>query len=263
MTTRLVLAWIGALMTAFVACSAPVKPLEVAQARPAVAKYRVVNTYPHDRNAFTQGLEFRDGFLYESTGQVGRSSLRKVDLASGKVLQEYQVPPPYFGEGMTVLNNQIVQLTWQHQTAFVYDKASFKVLRSIQYPGEGWALANDGKQIFMSDGTPEIRVWDGASLKELRRITVKDGARPIDDLNEIEYVRGEIYANVWHDDRIARIAPADGRVTGWIDLTGILPPADRSNSEAVLNGIAYDAAGDRLFVTGKLWPKLFEIKVVP
>jgi glutaminyl-peptide cyclotransferase len=225
-------------------------------------KYRVVKTYPHDRTAFTQGLEYRDGFIYESTGQVGRSSLRKVDLASGKVLQEYQVPRPFFGEGMTVINNQIVQLTWQHQTGFVYDKQSFKLLRSIEYPGEGWALTNDGKQIFMSDGTAQIRVWDGASLKEIRRITVKDGAKDVTALNELEYMRGEILANIWHSDRIARISPADGRVLGWIDLTGILPKAERADSEAVLNGIAYDAAGDRLFVTGKLWPRLFEIRIV-
>lgn len=225
--------------------------------------YRVIHTYPHDKNAFTQGLEYRDGFLYEGTGIPGRSSVRKVELTTGRVLQEFDVPQPFFGEGITVVGNQIIELTWQSQTGFVYDKADFRVLRSIQYPGEGWGLTNDGKQIYMSDGTSQIRVWDPATLKEVRRITVKDGNMPVTELNELEFVKGEIYANVWQTDRIARISPADGKVLGWIDLSGILPEADRTNPDAVLNGIAYDAASDRLFVTGKLWPKLFEIKLVP
>jgi glutamine cyclotransferase len=232
------------------------------QTRPAQFGYKIVKTYPHDRTAFTQGLEFRDGFLYEGTGQVGRSALRKVDLPTGRVVQEYQVPRPYFGEGITVLNEQIFQLTWQHQTGFVYDRAGFKLIRSFDYQGDGWGLTNDGKQIFFSDGSAQIRVWDPASLKEVRRITVRDGARQITALNELESVKGEIFANIWHDDRIARISPADGKVVGWIDLTGLLPAAERPDPEAVLNGIAYDAAGDRLFVTGKLWPKLFEIRIV-
>ena len=194
---------------------------------------------------------------------AGRSSVRKVELTSGRVVQKYDVPPPFFGEGITVLGQQIIELTWQTQTGFVYDKSSFRVLRSFNYPGEGWGLANDGKQIYMSDGTAQIRVWDPATLKEVRRITVKAGARSITQLNELEWVKGEIFANVWQTDRIARISPADGRVLGWIDLTGILPKSDRPDSDAVLNGIAYDAAGDRLFVTGKLWPKIFEIKLVP
>src|SRR6266850_5228919 len=224
--------------------------------------YRVVKAYPHDRTAFTQGLEYRDGFLYEGTGQVGRSSLRKIDLATGRVVQKFDVPPPFFGEGITVVNQQILQLTWQTQTGFVYDKATLRVLKSFSYPGEGWGLTSDGKQIYMSDGSAQIRLWDPVSLKEIKRITVKDGTRPVTDVNELEVVKGEIFANVWHTDRIARISPADGRVLGWIDLTGLLPKAERPDAEAVLNGIAYDTAGDRLFVTGKLWPKLFEIKVV-
>ena len=231
-------------------------------AAPAQYGYRVVKTYPHDRNAFTQGLEYRDGFLYEGTGVVGRSSVRRVELATGRVVQEFDVPQPFFGEGITVLNQQILELTWQTQTGFVYDKASLRVLRSFNYTGEGWGITNDGKQLYMSDGTAQIRVWDPNTIKEIRRITVTDGARRITDLNELEFVRGEIYANVWHTDRIARISPADGKVLGWIDLTGILPKGDVSDPEAVLNGIAYDAAGDRLFVTGKLWPKVFEIKLV-
>jgi glutaminyl-peptide cyclotransferase len=230
---------------------------------PAQYGYRIVKTYPHDRNAFTQGFEFRDGFFYEGTGMAGRSSVRKVELASGRVVQKYDVPQPFFGEGITVLGQQIIELTWQTQTGFVYDKSNFRVLRSFNYPGEGWGLTNDGKQIYMSDGTAQIRVWDPATLKEVRRITVKDGARSITQLNELEWVKGEIFANVWQTDRIARISPADGRVLGWIDLTGILPKSERPDSDAVLNGIAYDAAGDRLFVTGKLWPKIFEIKLVP
>jgi glutamine cyclotransferase len=225
--------------------------------------YRVVKTYPHDRTAFTQGLEYRDGFLYEGTGMIGRSSLRKLELATGRVIQRYDLPQPFFGEGITVLNQQILELTWQSQTGFIYDKSSFRVVRSFNYPGEGWGLTNDGKLIYMSDGTAEIRVWDPATLKEVRRITVKDGSTPITQLNELEWVGGEIYANVWQTDRIARISPMDGKVLGWIDLAGILPKTEAPEADAVLNGIAYDAAADRLFVTGKLWPKIFEIKLVP
>jgi glutamine cyclotransferase len=226
--------------------------------------YRVIKTYPHDNSAFTQGLEYRDGFLYEGTGLPGRSSVRKVDLATGRVVQKYDLPQPFFGEGITVLNGQIFEITYTTQTGFVYDKASFDrgPKANFSYPGEGWGLTNDGKQIYMSDGSSQIRVWDPATLKEVRRITVKDGTQSIAELNELEFVRGEIFANVWHQDRIARISPTDGRVLGWIDLTDILPKAERTNPEAVLNGIAYDATGDRLFVTGKLWPRIFEIKLV-
>jgi len=224
--------------------------------------FRVVKTYPHDRSAFTQGLEYREGFLYEGTGLVGRSALRKVTLETGQVLQSFDLPQPFFGEGITVLPQQILQLTWQSQTGFIYDK-NFRVIKSFSYPGEGWGITNDGKQIYMSDGTAQIRVWDPMSLKEIRRINVSDGGKPVTQLNELEFIRGEIWANVWQTDRIARISPADGRVLGWIDLTGILPKSERSNSDAVLNGIAYDATTDRIFVTGKLWPKLFEIKLAP
>ena len=225
--------------------------------------YRVVKSYPHERNAFTQGLEFRDGFLYEGTGLVGRSSLRKVNLETGQVVQRFDVPQPFFGEGITVLNQRILQLTWQSQTGFIYDKSTFRLMGSFNYSGEGWGMTNDGKQIYMSDGTSQLRVWDPATLKEIRRITVKDGSREVTALNELEFVRGEILANVWQTDRIARIALMDGKVLGWIDLSGILSKTDRPEPEAVLNGIAYDAAADRLFVTGKLWPKIFEIQIVP
>jgi glutaminyl-peptide cyclotransferase len=222
---------------------------------------RVLHVYPHDPGAFTQGLEYHDGFLYEGTGLEGHSTLRKVQLETGKVLQETRLSSEYFGEGITVLHNQIFQLTWLGQKGFVYDQGTFRLLRSFRYPGEGWGLTNDGRQIYMSDGTAQIRCWDPAALRETRRIDVHDGTDVVERLNELEFVRGEIYANVWQTDRIARISPADGRVLGWIDLTGLLTPMERLQTD-VLNGIAYDAAGRRLFVTGKLWPKLFQIEVV-
>jgi glutaminyl-peptide cyclotransferase len=224
--------------------------------------YRVIHTYAHDRTAFTQGLEYRGGFLYEGTGLFGKSSLRKVELESGKVLQEIRLDSQYFGEGITLLDRQIVELTWQSHRGFVYDRNTFQLIRDFDYRGEGWGLANDGRQIYMSDGSAQIRCWDPSTLQEIRRFTVRDGQLPIDALNELEYVRGEIYANVWQTDRIARITPRDGRVSGWIDLSGLLTTADRAEGADVLNGIAYDSFGKRLFVTGKLWPKLFEIQLV-
>jgi glutamine cyclotransferase len=236
--------------------------LSVAQAATPEYGYQVVHVYPHDHGAFTQGLEFRGGFLYEGTGLEGRSMLRKVKLETGQVLQEIHIAPQLFGEGITVINQQILEITWKAEAGFVYDQNSFRQLRTFRYPGEGWGLANDGTQVYMSDGTAQIRVWDANTQQEKRRITVHDGAKQIEELNELEWVRGEIYANVWQTDRIVRISPTDGRVTGWIDLKGILSPADREGVD-VLNGIAYDALGDRLFVTGKLWPKLFEIKLIP
>jgi glutamine cyclotransferase len=225
--------------------------------------YRVVHVFPHDRKAFTQGLEFRAGFLYEGTGLEGRSMLRKVKLETGEAVQQIALKPQYFGEGITVLNQQIVELTWRSQVGFVYDQASFRPLRNFDYPGEGWGLANDGQQIYMSDGTPEIRCWDPVTLREMRRFTVRDAGQPVTHLNELEYVHGEIFANVWTTDRVVRFSPKDGRVLGWIDLSGLLKAEDRAEQVDVLNGIAYDILGDRLFVTGKLWPKLFEIKIVP
>jgi glutaminyl-peptide cyclotransferase len=225
--------------------------------------YQVVHTYPHDPNAFTQGLEYRAGYLYEGTGLKGRSSLRKEKLETGQVLQQIDLDPQYFGEGITVLNQQILELTWQSEAGFVYDESTFHLKRMFNYPGEGWGLANDGENIYMSDGSANIRIWDPLTLQEKRRIMVHDHGQPVVNLNELEWVRGEIYANIWQTDRIARISPADGRVLGWIDLKGILPAADHTGQEDVLNGIAYDVLGNRLFVTGKLWPKLFEIKLVP
>jgi len=237
--------------------------LKAAPTQPApVYGYRIVHVYPHDRTAFTQGLEYRGDFLYEGTGLNGESTLRKVELESGKVLQTIRLDSQYFGEGITVLGQRVVELTWQSHRGFVYDRDTFQTIRNFDYPGEGWGLTNDGRQIFMSDGSAEIRCWDPATLLEIRRFTVRDGQTPIQSLNELEYVRGEIYANVWLTDRIARINPMDGRVTSWIDLSGLLAASDLAAGANVLNGIAYDAARDRLFVTGKLWPKLFEIQLV-
>ncbi len=224
--------------------------------------YRVIHAYPHDPRAFTEGLEYRGGFLYESTGIKGQSWLRREKLETGDILQQIDIDPQYFGEGITILNQQITQLTWQTQVGFVYDQATFRVKRTFNYPGEGWSLTNDGQNIYMDDGTSQIRVWDPVTLQERRRITVRDHGQPVTNLNELEWVRGELYANIWQKDVIARISPADGHIVGWIDLTGILSGADRTGQEDVLNGIAYDSLGDRLFVTGKYWPKLFEIKLV-
>jgi len=225
--------------------------------------FKVVHVFPHDPAAFTQGLAYRDGFLYESTGLNGRSSGRKVRLKTGEVVQKADLASEFFGEGITIFKNEILQLTWQSQTGFIYDINNFHLLRRFSYSGEGWGFTTNGNEIFMSDGTNEIRVLDAATLQEKRRIQVHDGNTAIDELNELEFVEGQIFANVWKTDRIARISPRSGKVIGWIDLKGILSPIYRLDENAVLNGIAYDPAGKRLFVTGKLWPSIFEIKVVP
>ena len=222
---------------------------------------QVVHTYPHDAQAFTQGLIYLGGHLYESTGIEGRSSLRMEDLETGRILQ-FQDVPKYFGEGLTNWGSTLIQLTWQDHVGLVYDRFSFKLLRTFEYTGEGWGLTQDGKSIILSDGTATLRFLDPATFKVVRRVTVRDHGKPIDQLNELEYVHGEIYANVWHTDRIARISPATGKVLGFINLAGLLPDSERSEAEAVLNGIAWDQEHDRLFVTGKLWPKIFEIKVI-
>lgn len=225
--------------------------------------YQVVRVYPHDSSAFTQGLEYRGGFLYEGTGLNGRSSLRKVRLETGEVVKRVDLSPEFFGEGITLLKDEIVQVTWQSQLGFVYRTSDFQLLRKFKYSGEGWGLATNGRDVFLSNGTSEIRVLDGATFAEKRRIQVRDGNTPIDQLNELEFVNGEIFANVWQTDRVVRISPATGKVTGWIDLRGLRGPAARDDLGAVLNGIAYDSVGKRLFVTGKLWPRLFEIRLVP
>lgn len=224
--------------------------------------YRVVHTYPHDSHAFTQGLIYLNGRLYESTGIQGRSSLREEDLETGRILRYQTVPSRYFGEGLTNWGNTLIQLTWQSHTALVYDLATFRFLRTFHYPYDGWGLTQDSKDLILSDGSSKLYFLNPASFHEVRRITVTDHGAPVDQLNELEYIHGQIYANVWHTNRIARISPATGKVVGWIDLTGLLPPGSVTDPEAVLNGIAYDATHDRLFVTGKLWPKIFEIKLV-
>ena len=224
--------------------------------------FRIVRSFPHDSNAFTQGLAYYDGFLYESTGLKGHSSLRKVRLETVEVIQRVDLPSELFGEGITLLKNQVIQLTWQSHTGFVYRLSDFRMLRQFSYSGEGWGLATDGRQIFMSDGTSEIRVLDPVTLAEKRRFTVHDGNKSVKELNELEFIDGELFANVWQTDRIARISPQNGDVVGWIDLRGLLSPVYQLGPGAVLNGIAYDSLGKRLFVTGKLWPKIFEIQLV-
>jgi glutaminyl-peptide cyclotransferase len=223
--------------------------------------YEVVNTFPHDRNAFTQGLEFQDGKLLESTGEEGHSSLRRVVLETGQIEQKVDVPHPYFAEGITLLNGKIYQLTWQHQIGFIYDANTFEKKGEFKYEGEAWGLTNDGTSLIMSDGTNRLKFLDPDNFSVKRVIVVMAGKVPIDSLNELEYVQGQIYANIWHDNRMAIIDPQTGRVTGAVDLTGLLRPGEVSDEEAVLNGIAYDATSQRLFVTGKLWPKLFELRL--
>jgi glutaminyl-peptide cyclotransferase len=224
--------------------------------------YEVVHTYPHDPLAFTQGLVYKDGLLYEGTGLEEQSSIRKVKIETGEVLQKRDIPGQYFGEGIVLWKDRLLELTWKAEKGFIYDLATFQPKGEFPYPGEGWGLTTDGKRIIMSDGTAQIRFWDPETLKETGRITVNEDGRPIDELNELEWVKGEIFANVWQTDRIARIDPKTGKVTGWINLKGLLSPQDYNDLTDVLNGIAYDAKGDRLFVTGKRWPKLFEIKLV-
>ena len=246
-----------------VAQSHQVQRLPPVGSRTAVSGYAVTRIYPHDGRAFTQGVEFRDGVLYEGTGLNGQSTLRKVELATGKVLQQIAVPPEYFGEGITTWGQTILQLTWQSQLGFVYDRSTFKQLRTFKYTGEGWGLTHNATEVIMSDGSASLRFLDPKTRMETRRLLVTDAGIVIRDLNELEWVNGEIYANVWQTNFIARISPASGRVIGWIDLTGLLSPEEQRGGADVLNGIAYDAAGRRLFVTGKLWPKVFEIRIVP
>jgi glutamine cyclotransferase len=251
------------LLAAFL-CTALI-PDTVADAAPPdhMDSYQIVHVYPHDADAFTQGLVYLDGKLYESTGRNGRSSLRMVDLSTGRVLQRYDLPVEYFGEGLTNWGSDLVQVTWKTGTGFVYDQFSFALRRTFHYEGEGWGLTHDEKALILSDGSPTVRFLDPTSFREIKRISVHDGTgHPVMNLNELEYIHGEIYANIWQTDKIVRVAPQTGRVLGWIDLTGLMDKRELAESDAVLNGIAYDAKGDRLFVTGKLWPKLFEIRVV-
>lgn len=260
MRTRLVIVGVLTAMTALtgvrahqVQRSVPPAPLH---------GYEVIRRYPHDPDAFTQGLIYRDGVLYESTGLNGRSSVRKVRLETGEVLQQQAVDRRYFAEGLTELGGELYQLTWDSGTGFIYDLATFRLKRRFSYRGEGWGLTDDGRRLILSDGSPTLRFFDPKTMKESGRVQVTDNGAAVEELNELEFVRGQVYANVWLTDRIAMIDPVSGRVTGWLDLSGLMPGVARGTN-AVLNGIAYDAAGDRLFVTGKLWPTLFEIRVKP
>jgi glutaminyl-peptide cyclotransferase len=223
--------------------------------------YTVVHTYPHDPRAFTQGLQYVDGFLYEGTGQNGQSSIRKVKLETGEVVQRRDIAAQYFGEGITVWKSELVQLTWQSGVALVYDRQTFAPRRTFRYSGEGWGLTEDGVGLVMSDGTDSLRFLDPETFAERRRLKVTATGEAVRNLNELEFVKGEIFANVWMTDYVARIDPTSGKVTGWIDLRGLLTDRERASTD-VLNGIAYDSAGDRLFVTGKWWPKVFEIKLL-
>ncbi|UCF17906.1 MAG: glutaminyl-peptide cyclotransferase [Phycisphaerales bacterium] len=225
--------------------------------------YEVVNTFAHDPNAFTQGLVFEDGFLYEGTGLNGQSELRKVELETGDVLKSIKLADKYFGEGITILGDRIYQLTYRSKTGFVYDKETFERLREFTYPTEGWGLTHDGERLIMSDGTPMLYFLDPNSFKRVFRVMVLEGQKSIWWLNELEFVEGQIYANVWPGDRIARIEPDTGRVLGWIDCAGLLDRQNLREQIDVFNGIAYDPNDGRLFVTGKNWPNLFEIKTIP
>lgn len=222
----------------------------------------VVAAFPHDPAAFTQGLAIHDGHLYEGTGQYGRSTIRLVDLETGRVEKSSALSDAYFGEGITILDDRLYQLTWKSGIGIVYDVASFNVLETFSYTGEGWGLTNDGEQLIMSDGTSTIRFLDPETFDVTRRVMVRDDGQPVDRLNELEYIDGEIWSNVWYDDRIARIDPQTGEIIGWLDLSRIYPSSQRP-SEAVLNGIAYDADTGRLYITGKDWPQLYEIEVGP
>lgn len=243
----------------FLACSpaaAPAKP-------PAALEYQVVKEFPHDPDVYTQGLTFEEGALFESGGQYGASSLREVELETGKVKRNQSVPAEFFAEGMTILGDKIFLLTYKEGQCLVYDKSKLEVVNSFRYQGEGWGLTDDGQHLWMSDGTDQLRILDPETFKELDRIQVTDRGQPVPQLNELEWVDGALYANVYFTDKIARIDPVSGRVTGWLDLAGILdrarlPPRARAE---VLNGIAYEPTSKRLFVTGKYWPTLFELKV--
>jgi glutamine cyclotransferase len=227
--------------------------------------YAVRHSYPHDPQAYTEGLSFRDGYLFESTGWRGHSSVRRVDLATGKVLQKAALAFEHYGEGSAAVGQELVALTYTSQLGFVYDRATFALKRHFRYRGQGWGLASDERYLYMSDGSASVRVLDPATLRELRRFEVRAAGAPVPLLNELEMVEGQLFANVWKTDLIARIDPLTGKVVGWIDLEGLLPPAQRGTDEqdAVLNGIAWDSKARRLFVTGKLWPRLFEIELVP
>jgi glutaminyl-peptide cyclotransferase len=238
-------------------CSAP-----SASAEPVEYSYKVVKVYPHDTAAFTEGLVMDQGVMYEGTGLNGHSSIRRVDLETGKVLQSYELPQEYFGEGITTLNNSLIQLTWQSHVGFVYDKSSFQELSRFSYPTEGWGITGDTRRLIMSEGTSNLIFLDPKTFASTGTVAVQDRGTAINNINELEFIKGQVYANIWQTNKIAIIDPQSGWVTGWIDLTGLLQTQNYNGQVDVLNGIAYDSALDRLFVTGKYWPYLFQIELV-
>jgi len=225
------------------------------------AGFRVRAEFPHDPAAFTQGLTIHAGVMYEGTGLEGESSLRRVDLKTGRVAARQNLDKPYFGEGIAILNDKIYQLTWRNRTAIVYDLQNLGYVKSIRYAGEGWGLTTDGESLIMSDGSSTLKILNPDTFETVKRLTVKAGKTPVSHLNELEFIDGEVWANIWHSDRIVRISPATGEVLGWIDLSSLYPLRQRPSKEHVLNGIAYDADQKRIFVTGKNWPKIYEIEV--
>ncbi len=227
-----------------------------------VAGYKIVAKYPHSTGSYTEGFFYLDGLFYEGTGLTGHSAVMAIQPETGQVLQRVNLPPQYFGEGIVDWGPNLYEWTWQSHVCFVYDRFSLRLIKQFYYTGEGWGMTRTAKEIITSDGSSTLRFRDPATFNEIRHIVVNDGGLPIDELNELEFIKGEIYANVWHTERIARISPRDGHVIGWIDLSGLLPDDQKINAESVLNGIAYDAKRDRLFVTGKQWPAVFEIKLV-
>jgi glutamine cyclotransferase len=251
-----------ALFAALLALMAPQVASAKSRPKTPVYTYAVVASFPHDPAAFTEGLFYRDGILFEATGLEGRSDIRKTRLETGEVLMRATLPPQYFGEGIIDWKGRLIELTWKNQMGFIYDEANFRATGVFDYKGEGWSLTKDDTRLIMSDGTSELRFLDPETLKETGRLKVTDQGKAVDQLNELEWVKGEILANIWQTDRIARIDPKTGHVIGWIDLKGLLSAADQGGRNVdVLNGIAYDAAKDRLFVTGKLWPKIYQIKL--
>lgn len=252
----------AALLLALAAFSACDGKGQVSEETPApVVGATVLREFPHDTSAFTQGLVFSDGAFFESTGRTGHSTLRQVEIATGKVLRQQAVDDQYFAEGLALYGGHLYQLTWQSQVGFIYNPADFARTGTFAYQGEGWGLTTDGQSLILSDGSNQLRFIDPGNNTVRRVVNVMDAGAFVNDLNELEWVKGEVWANVWHTDRIARIDPQTGRVKGWIELTGILDASRKPDKEAVLNGIAYDAQHDRLYVTGKLWPALFEIRV--
>jgi glutaminyl-peptide cyclotransferase len=242
----------------------PQSPLAAADRNRSVPvdTYEVVARYPHDPQAFCQGLVVRDGVMFEGTGQNGRSSLREVELKTGRVLREMELNREYFGEGVCWHGDRLFQLTWKNRVAFEYNARTLEVLAVHRYSGEGWGLTSDGESLILSDGSSTLRYLDPRDFRVQKKLKVTANGRPLEQLNELEFIDGEIWANIWYSDRVARISPKTGEVVGWVDFTGLWPAAQRPNHEAVLNGIAYDTEQKKLYVTGKNWPRLFEVRLV-